>query len=106
MSNELGFHPFAEIFPLAEGDELEALVASIRNGGVREPITLYEGKILDGRNRYRAARTTNISVPQIPSREFDPNKHGDPVRFVWDENLNRRHLNETQRGFAAAVTPD
>jgi N6-adenosine-specific RNA methylase IME4 len=102
MPNELEFHQYADIFALLEGDELDALVSSIRNCGVREPIVLYESKILDGRNRYRAARNANISVHEIPMREFDTEKDGDPTDFVWDENVNRRHLNETQRGFAAA----
>ena len=49
-------HPHSEIFPLMEGDEFDGLVESIAKHGLLEPIVLYEGKILDGRNRYRAAR--------------------------------------------------
>lgn len=74
MSNELAFHPFANIFPLSEGEELRALAESIRASGVREPITLHEGLILDGRNRYRAARIANLGADSIPTRVFDPEK--------------------------------
>jgi hypothetical protein len=49
------FHPLAELFPLMEGDEFDNFCADIHQHGLREQITLHEGKILDGRNRYRAA---------------------------------------------------
>ena len=101
-ANELQFHSYAAVFPLLEGEELEALVESIRANGVREPVVLYEGKVLDGRNRYRAASKAGLSAGSIPTREFDPERDGNPSEFVWDVNVNRRHLNETQRGFAAA----
>jgi len=63
---------------------------------VREPIWLYEGKILDGRNRYRAATAMRV--------EFETSEYaGDnPVAFVVSLNLHRRHLNESQRGMVAA----
>jgi hypothetical protein len=102
QSAELQYHHYANIFPLLDGDEDGALVDSIAKSGIREPIVLHEDKILDGRNRYRAARKLNLPITKIPIRKFDPEREGDPIDFVWDENVNRRHLNETQRGLAAA----
>lgn len=50
----MDFHPIANLFPLMTGDEYLALVEDIRANGLLEPVVLYEGKILDGRNRYNA----------------------------------------------------
>jgi len=53
---EYEFHPLADMFPLIEGEDFDQLVEDIGNRGILSPIILYEGKILDGRNRYRAAK--------------------------------------------------
>ncbi|MCD6295935.1 MAG: ParB N-terminal domain-containing protein, partial [Deltaproteobacteria bacterium] len=50
------FHEIANMFPLMEGTEFDALVTDIKENGLLEPIWLYENKILDGRNRYRACQ--------------------------------------------------
>lgn len=100
-SAELQYHPNSSIFSLLDGDEDAALVESIKKNGIRERIVIHQGMVLEGRNRYRAARKLHLSTAAIPLRTFDPEKEGDPIDFVWDENVNRRHLNETQRGMAA-----
>jgi hypothetical protein len=96
MSESLEFHPLAEIFPLIEGAEFADLVADIRQHGVREPIWLYDGKILDGRNRYRAS---SVAGADCPMREY---LGDDPAAFVVSLNLKRRHLTESQRAMVAA----
>lgn len=90
------FHPLAEIFPLMAGREFDELTAHIREQGLLEPIKLYEGKILDGRNRYRACLQIGIE-PHI--EEYAGN---DPVGYVVGLNLARRHLSESQRAMVAA----
>lgn len=93
---EYEFHPLANIFPLIEGAAFEELTADVQKHGVREPVWLLEGKILDGRNRYRAARA--VGAP------FDVREYmgDDATAFVVSVNLHRRHLTESQRAMVAA----
>lgn len=93
-------HPLAEIFPLMGGREFDALVEDIKEHGLREPITLFEGKVLDGRNRIRACAAAGIEPACVP---FDGD---DPLGFVFSRNLHRRHLNEAQRAMIAARLAD
>lgn len=90
------FHPLAEIFPTIVGPEFDALVDDIREYGLREMIVLFDGQILDGRNRYRACEAAGVE-PKFVEYEGD-----DPVSFVISLNLRRRHLDEGQRGMVAA----
>ena len=94
---EYEFHPLANIFPMMTGHELGVLAKGIRENGLRQKIITYDGKILDGRNRYRAC---GIAVVRPIFEELPPGQ--DPLAFVIDANLTRRHLNETQRGIVAA----
>ncbi|MFN3656805.1 MAG: hypothetical protein ACK4UO_06095 [Pseudolabrys sp.] len=92
----LKFHPLADAFPLIEGEEFAALVADVKARGVTHKIVLLDGMILDGRNRYRAARAAKVKAPT------ETYKGGDPVGFVIGENLRRRHMDASQRALAAA----
>jgi ParB-like chromosome segregation protein Spo0J len=94
----LEFHRLADIVPLIEGDEFRAFVDDIREHGLNEPIVLYEGKILDGRNRYRGCQEAGRE-PKF--REFEGDYEAARA-FVISENIKRRHLDESQRAMAAA----
>jgi ParB-like chromosome segregation protein Spo0J len=98
---ELSVHPLAEIFPLMEGEEFERLADDIKANGLQEPITLFEGKILDGRNRYRALEKAGMSY-RLKDENFRQYSGSDPLGFVISANIHRRHLNESQRAIFGA----
>jgi N6-adenosine-specific RNA methylase IME4 len=110
------FHPLADIFPLIEGKDFDELVSDIRVHGLREPIVLIEGKILDGRNRYRACVAAGIlpeSLAEITAAQIKLFRHmvaaGQPappqaelLEFVWSKNWHRRQLTPSQRAIVIA----
>lgn len=89
---EYQFHPIADLFPLLEGVAFDALVEDMRANGYAKdnPIRTFEGKILDGRNRYLACKRANIE-PLVKAW-----KGTDPYVFVAQQNLIRRHLSLPQ----------
>ena len=82
------FHPIASIFPLMDDESLDSLAADIRQNGLREPIWLFEGKVLDGRNRSTACLLAGVK-PE--TREFAGTR-AQALAFVWSENVERRHM--------------
>lgn len=90
------WHEYADIFPWIEGPAFDELKADIAKNGVLEPIVFLDGAILDGRNRYMAARALGIEYPRVDYTGDDP------LGFVISHNLQRRHLTESQRAMVAA----
>ncbi len=91
-------HPVANIFPMMTAEEFAGLVEDIKANGLKEPIWLHpDGRIIDGRNRYKACIEAGVE----PSfRTW--NGEGSLVRFVVSLNLHRRHLNSSQRAIVGA----
>jgi len=90
-------HPAAAAFPLIEGTDFEEFVEDVRENGQQEKITLYNGAILDGRNRARACEILGIK----PKTRTAP-ASVDPWDYVISLNLARRHMSESQRAMVAA----
>lgn len=89
-------HPFADVFPLLNEKDHTALVEDICANGLREPITLCGGMVLDGRNRLRACQDAGIEP------RFHDYDGLDPAAFVVSLILRRHHLDESQRAMVAA----
>jgi hypothetical protein len=95
------FHRFARLLPefgsSSNPEEtpqlhLERLRADIEENGQNHEIVLFEGKILDGRNRYVACLMAGRE-PRF--RQFDGDELA-ALRFVASENICRRQLSSSQ----------
>lgn len=65
-------HPLSAVYPRPSADEFQALKDSIEVIGVQVPITLYEGKIIDGWSRYSAATELDMNCPCVELGDTDP----------------------------------
>lgn len=91
-------HPLALILPRPTEDEQDALTADIRSFGLKTPVTLFEGKLLDGLCRERSCVET-----KTPLRFETFHENGQSAMdFVLSQNLHRRHLSTSQRAAIAA----
>jgi site-specific DNA-methyltransferase (adenine-specific) len=84
---ELKNHPAADAWPMMDQDRYEDLALDIDINGQQDPITLCEGMILDGRNRYRACIALGI---EPLTRDYV----GDPWAFSWSMNGARRDIED------------
>jgi ParB-like chromosome segregation protein Spo0J len=94
---DFDIHPVAEAFPLVEGTEFDELCDSVKGLGLVNPIILLDGKVIDGRNRLRAA--VAVGMTDIRTEDLPPGT--DAIRYVMAQNIERRHLTPAQR---AAIT--
>ena len=84
------YHPASELFPMMTDDRFEELVSDIEKNGIRVPVVMCEGMILDGRNRAKACEQLGI---EYLTKEYA----GNPYEFVWSLNGLRRDLETGQR---------
>lgn len=93
-------HPLSELFPMLPDDELGELADDICTFGLRKKIVLFDGKVLDGRNRLAACEMAGVEP------EFETYGGKEPLFYVLSHNLHRRHLSESQRAMIAAKIVD
>ena len=90
QNNNIKFHPLCKIFPSLPEEEMSKPVADIKANGLKDPITILDGQILDGRNRHIAC---GISGTEPKYVEYSGD---DPIGFVVSANIHRRHLTPIQ----------
>ncbi len=93
-------HPYGQLIPKMKAKQFSDLQASIEANDLQMPIILFEGKVLDGWNRYTACNNINENQPdravKIRYETFEGSP-GQAMAFVLNANLNRRHLTEQDR---------
>lgn len=98
MSKKYPSHEYADLFPMMTALELEALADDVRANGLRHPVVLYGGRVLDGRNRLLACERAGVE-PRF--EEFDGDDVG-ALALVISLNVQRRDLTAAQRAISAA----
>lgn len=98
-SKTFKIHPAADIFPMMEGAAYDSLKASIEKDGQVTPIELWDGQVIDGRNRLKACEELGVD-PWVS--DVEDIADSDPVSYALALNLERRHLNESQRAMVAS----
>lgn len=97
---EFKIHSIANNFPMMNRKEYSGLVGSMEKHGFDEnfPIVLFEDKILDGRNRYKAAKELGIA----PVLRVFEGTFNEAIQESQKLNLKRRNLNKNQLAMTAA----
>lgn len=90
-------HPIANLFPMLEDERRPSFRASLAEGQ-NHPVVLHKGMLLDGRNREREL----VELGKPVAFKVFVGTDRQALDFVMDENLERRHLTESQRAMVAA----
>jgi predicted HTH domain antitoxin len=90
------FHEYAEIYRMLSDEEISALAQDISKRGQLIPIVLYQGQILDGRNRFLACQKAGVTP------EFREYTGDDPIGQIAALNDHRRHDSPGERALVGA----
>jgi len=90
-------HPAAELFPMipAGSEDFNSLVESIATEGLRDPIVMHDGVLVDGRNRLAACKAANVDPRFVQWR--DVASGDDLTGWIFAKNYHRRHLSPDQK---------
>jgi hypothetical protein len=81
---------------MIEGTPMEELKANVREHGILEPIRIFQGMILDGRNRYFAARAVGHAFTAKDFKEWNGTL-AEAEAWVISTNFHRRQLTNAQK---------
>jgi len=87
-------HALARVVPAMSPADFEDLKRHIREHGLVCPITLHEGKVLDGAHRQQAC--VELGLP-LKTEVWQQSDGMTPAAYVLGMNLTRRHLTVGQR---------
>jgi hypothetical protein len=86
-------HPLSALFPPISDEDFGKLAADIKLNGLHQPIMRYQGKVLDGNNRYRACELVKIAPKFVDFNGDDAQARN----YVISANIHRRHLSPDER---------
>jgi hypothetical protein len=94
---EWEIHPAANIFPMQTDEEFRGHYENIKEHGLREPVKICNGKIIDGRNRCKACRELKMEIKAVEVELSE----AEIENYVFSLNLSRRSLNPGQKAVMA-----
>lgn len=95
---KLEVHPVTAIFPTMTDKELEGLAEDIKEHGLRDPIVMQDGRLIDGQNRLRACELAGVEPEFMQLAEEE-----DPISYILSANVLRRFMTKGQRAMALAM---
>jgi len=112
----IGIHPLADAYPMMcdqTSDEAvaawDALKRDIAENGIKDPIVIHCGLVIDGRNRMKAAVETGKFVNWTMSKRIDhggPREFGQIMTYVNRKNNCRRIMTKGELAITAAKIAD
>jgi len=98
----LELHPLAKTTPLMNMNNYEALKLDIVDKGQKEPITLYRGRIVDGRHRHKILG--ELGVNEIKAVSLPNNTTSEELKEIVFSKEIRRHETPAQLAISAYKT--
>jgi predicted DNA-binding transcriptional regulator AlpA len=94
--NNLGFHELASLMAMIEGKAKEDFKADIKLKGIQTKMMLFEGRLLDGRNRYTCGKELGF---EFSEKDFDlfTGTYAEAEAYVISTNMMRRQMTNTQK---------
>jgi len=89
-------HELANLLPMIDGNRFAELREDICKNGILEPIKLFEGRILDGRNRYKAGKEIGYRFSAEDFEVFEGD-YAAAEAYVFSTNFLRRQLTNAQK---------
>jgi hypothetical protein len=90
-------HEISRCWPMLQGDRLEVFIDTVARYGLKQPIMLYEGRVLDGKNRLAACDQLGIT----PRTENFNGTFEEAFMFAVGMNTNgRQDLNARDQAVA------
>jgi DNA modification methylase len=89
---------FKKLIPALTAEEYKQLEANILSEGIRDPLVVWNGYLVDGHNRYAIANKYSLEFRTV-NKEF---KDGNEAKeWMINNQFGRRNLNAYQRGVLA-----
>ena len=95
----LDLHPLAETTPMMTQENYEALKLDIETNGQLEPISLYRGRIIDGRHRWLILQELGETIIKAVKLPNNTTKAG--LASIVRSKETRRHETPTQLAISA-----